>query len=99
MSQVGILVPSRVFYLQELDKPFPAHYRLATRQDVKLNTRSLWESMPAWEIAHLADGWAEGKGYGGKTGYVAEACDALPCPNVKLGRVWDKPYPICKPSW
>ncbi|KAL3136681.1 hypothetical protein ABBQ38_005918 [Trebouxia sp. C0009 RCD-2024] len=68
LNQVGILVPSRVFCLCELSKPFPAHYRLATRGDVQLNLKSLWESMPAWEIAHLADGWVEGKVYGGKTG-------------------------------
>ena len=71
MNQVGILVPSRVFCLRGLSIPFPAHYRLATRRDVELNTKYLWESMPAWEIAYLADGWVEGKGYGGKTGYVA----------------------------
>lgn len=77
-NQVGILVPSRVFYLQQLDKPFSAQYRLATRQDVKLNTKSLWESMPAWETAHLADGWVQGKGYGGKTGYVLWALQFAP---------------------
>ena len=33
--------------------------------------------MPAWEIAHLADGWADGKGFGGKTGYVTEASGAF----------------------
>ena len=71
VNQVGILVPSRVFCLSELSKPFPAHYRLATRGDVQSNMKSLWECMPAWEIAHLADGWVEGKVYGGKTGYVA----------------------------
>ena len=67
-NQVGILIPSRVFCLQQLSQPFGTHYRLATRHDVKQNMQSLPEAMPSWEIAHLADGWVEGQGYGGKTG-------------------------------
>jgi len=57
-----------VFFLQHLSKPFDPHYRLATRQDVQKSMGSLGEVMPAWEIAHLADGWVEGKGYASKTG-------------------------------
>ena len=69
-NQIGILIPSRVFCLQPLSQAFDPQYRLATRQDVKLNMSSLCEVMPSWEIAHLSDGWVEGKAYGSKTGWV-----------------------------
>ena len=88
-NQIGILVPSRVFCLQQLSDSFPAHYRLATRHDVKLNIKSLGEVMPSWEIAHLADGWAEGLGYGGKTGYVSAAHTITACPIAPSGPVAD----------
>lgn len=67
-NQVGILMPSRVLCLQPLSTPFDPHYRLATRQDVKRNMQSLCEVMPAWEVAHLSDGWVEGIAYGSKIG-------------------------------
>ncbi len=67
-NQVGILMPSRVLCLQPLSTPFNPHYRLATRQDVKQNMQSLCEVMPAWEVAHLGDGWVEGTAYRSKTG-------------------------------
>jgi len=67
-NQVGILIPSRVLCLQQLSTPFDPHYRLATRQDVKQNMLSLCEVMPAWEVAHLGDGWVDGTAYGSKIG-------------------------------
>lgn len=67
-NQVGILMPSRVLCLQPLSTPFDPHYRLATRQDVKQNMQSLCEVMPAWELAHLGDGWVDGTAYGSKIG-------------------------------
>lgn len=70
-NQIGILMPSRVFCLQPLTQAFDPHYRLATKQDVKLNMSSLCEVMPSWEIAHLSDGWVEGKAYGSKIGWVS----------------------------
>lgn len=66
-------MPTRVgsqarFALRSMAEPLPSDYRLATRHDIATFKRFLYEAMPAWEIATLADGWVEGGLYGGNTG-------------------------------
>lgn len=45
----------------------PSRYRLATVQEVKANQKAVFQAMPGWEIANLADGSVNGKFYGGRT--------------------------------
>ncbi|KAG0619106.1 hypothetical protein M758_4G117300 [Ceratodon purpureus] len=45
----------------------PAPYRLATVQEVQANQKALFQAMPRWQIANLADGSVTGKLYGGHT--------------------------------
>ena len=56
------------FVLRSIAQPLPSEYRLATRHDIATFKGFLYEAMPAWEIAMLADGWVEGCLYGGNVG-------------------------------
>lgn len=56
------------FTLRSTAEPLPDDYRLATRHDVVTFRGFLFEAMPAWEIALLADGWVDGCLYGGNMG-------------------------------
>ena len=49
---------------------FPDSYRLATSQEAKSNETALYEALPGWEIAYLADGSVGGALYGTFTKYA-----------------------------
>ncbi len=49
---------------------FPVYYRLSTSQEAKSNETALYEAMPGWEIAYLADGSVGGALYGTFTKYA-----------------------------
>jgi hypothetical protein len=48
-----------------INEQLPLNYRLATVQEVKNHRDALFEAMPSWEIANLADGSVDGARYGG----------------------------------
>jgi len=49
---------------------FPDSHRLATSQEAKSNETALYEALPGWEIAYLADGLVGGALYGTITKYA-----------------------------
>lgn len=67
----GKLQPGPVsFKLFNVSDPLPYQYRLATVREAENNKKPLFEAMPEWEIANLADGSVDGELYGGRTKYV-----------------------------
>ena len=56
------------FVKQNLTIPLPKHYRLATLNDVRDNKADALRALPGWDIVYVADGWVEGRLYGGKMG-------------------------------
>ncbi len=59
--------PDMTFTLFGINDQLPLNYRLATVQEVKNHRDALFEAMPNWERANLADGSGDGARYGGQT--------------------------------
>ncbi|CAK9255054.1 unnamed protein product [Sphagnum jensenii] len=59
--------PGLTFKLFNINEQLPLNYRLATVQEVCSHRHALFEAMPNWEIANLADGSVDGARYGGQT--------------------------------
>jgi len=59
--------PGVTFKLFNINEQLPLSYRLATVQEVCCHRHALFEAMPNWEIANLADGSVDGARYGGQT--------------------------------
>jgi hypothetical protein len=57
--------PDMTFTLFGINEQLPLNYRLATVQEVQNHRDALFEAMPSWEIANLADGSVQGALYGG----------------------------------
>jgi len=58
--------PGMTFKLFNINEQLPLNYRLATVQEVCYHRHALFEAMPNWEIANLADGSVGGAHYGGQ---------------------------------
>ncbi|KAG0606956.1 hypothetical protein M758_9G182300 [Ceratodon purpureus] len=56
-------VQAMTFKLFPMSQPLPSNYRLATVEEATDNKRALFNVMPSWEIANLADGSVSGKSY------------------------------------
>ena len=67
---LGNFSSSGEFVKQKVWESFPAFYRLATSQEAKSNETALYEALPGWEIAYLADGSVGGAEYGTFTKYA-----------------------------
>ncbi len=63
-SVLGNFSFSGEFVKQKVWESFPVKYRLATSQEAKSNKTALYEAMPGWEIAYVADGSVGGALYG-----------------------------------
>jgi len=57
--------PDMTFTLFSINEQLPLNYRLATVQEVQNHRDALFEAMPSWEIANLADGSVQRARYGG----------------------------------
>jgi hypothetical protein len=57
------------FRLLNINDPLPEEYRLATTQEAECNKQALFQAMPEWEIANLANGSVDGASYGGQVRY------------------------------
>jgi hypothetical protein len=58
------------FKLFHIDETLPAHYRLATINEVESHIYALIPAMPGREIADLANGTAYGAALGGRVRYL-----------------------------
>ena len=67
---LGNFSSSGEFLKQKVWESFPDFYRLATSQEAKSNETALYEALPGWEIAYLADGSVGGAEYGTFTKYA-----------------------------
>lgn len=54
------------FQLFDVNETLPFNYRMATKQEVIANREALFQAMPEWEIANLANGSVDGAKYGGE---------------------------------
>jgi hypothetical protein len=59
--------PGLTFKLFNINEQLPLNYHLATVQEVCYHRHALFEAMPNWEIANLADGSVDGACYVGQT--------------------------------
>jgi hypothetical protein len=63
--KLAIKTEPDTFTLFGINELLPLSYRLGPVQEVKNNRDALFEAMPSWEIANLADGSVQGARYGG----------------------------------